>query len=140
MTRAPHNTPCSEICSNRTSMPSENYDADQVLGLFSAGAYQDVYETAVPFAEAGNPDAQCMLALLYQLGMGVPHDGAKAVLWYERAASQSHPVALNNLGTIYLQGIAGVPHDRGTALKYYKRAHACGFKTMDLTEIEGSGP
>jgi uncharacterized protein len=121
-------------------MSSGHYDADQVLRLFSAGAYQDVYEIAVPFAEAGNPDAQCMLALLYQLGMGVPQDGAKAVRWYERAASQSHPVALNNLGTIYFQGMAGVPPDREMGLKYYKQAHACGFKAMDLAEIENPGP
>lgn len=120
-------------------MPSKDYDADQALTLFSAGAYQDVYDTAVTFAEAGNPDAQCMLALLYQLGMGVPQDGAKAVLWYERAASQNHPVALNNLGTIYLKGMVGVPPDRETGLKYYRQAHACGFKVMDLADIDGPG-
>jgi TPR repeat protein len=117
-------------------MTSGHYDAEEVLRLFSAGAYQDVYQRAIPFAEAGVPDAQCMLALLYQLGMAVPQDGAKAVFWYERAASQGHPVALNNLGTIYFHGIPGIAPDPDIGLEYYKRAHASGFTGMDLTDIK----
>lgn len=114
------------------------YDSAQMLSLFSAGEYERVYEIIVPFADTGVPDAQCMLGLLYQLGLGVPQDGPKAVSWYLRAAAQGHPLAMNNLGTIYLQGMPGIVPDRETALEYYKQAHSSGFNAMDITEIEDS--
>ncbi len=113
-------------------MPCETYNSDHVLSLFPAGEYKAVYEVSVPAAHSGVSDAQCMLALLYQMGLYIPQDGSKAVFWYQEAASQGHPLALNNLGTIYLQGIPGIATDRERALSYYTEAHASGFDAMHL--------
>ena len=44
-------------------------------------------------AEAGNADAQAMLASAYTLGEGVPKDMAKAKQLFEKAAAQGHEKA-----------------------------------------------
>ncbi len=116
-------------------MTPPRYESAEVLSRFSAGEYNQVYEIAMHFAHAGVADAQCMLGVLYQLGLGVSQDGPKAVLWYQKAARQGHALALNNLGTIYLHGMPGVSADRKTALEFYMQAHAAGFDAMDLAEL-----
>lgn len=48
-------------------------------------------------AQAGDPDAQYNLAYIYENGLGVPKDEAKALELYQQAANQGHPAAQNNL-------------------------------------------
>ena len=45
--------------------------------------------------------------------------------WYEKAAAQNHPLALNSLGYLYDLGL-GVPQDRRRGLDYYMRAANLG--------------
>lgn len=49
-------------------------------------------------AQAGDPDAQYNLAYLYENGLGVPKDEAKALELYQQAAAQGHSAAQDNLG------------------------------------------
>lgn len=84
---------------------------------FAAGlrAYQSKdYATAVkewrPLAEAGSPDAQFNLALMYLDGTGVVQNQQEAVLWFRRAADQGHARAQKNLGALYATG-NGVKRD-----------------------------
>ncbi len=51
-------------------------------------------------AQAGDSDAQYHLAYLYENGLGVPKDEAKALELYQQAADQDHPTAQNNLDTL----------------------------------------
>jgi TPR repeat protein len=51
-------------------------------------------------SEAGDPDAQYNLAYLYENGLGVTKDEAKALALYQQAADQGHPAAKNNLETL----------------------------------------
>jgi predicted aspartyl protease len=44
-------------------------------------------------ADAGNPDAQFVLATIYQTGRGVAQDRAQAMAWLEKAAAQGQPQA-----------------------------------------------
>ena len=48
-------------------------------------------------ANEGDPDAQYELAYLYENGLGVPKDEAKALELYQQAADQGHPAAQNNI-------------------------------------------
>jgi len=51
-------------------------------------------------AHAGDSDAQYHLAYLYENGLGVTKDEAKALELYQEAADQGHPTAQNNLDTL----------------------------------------
>lgn len=48
-------------------------------------------------AEAGHPDAQYNLAYIYENGLGVPKDEAKALELYQQAADQGHSSAKSSL-------------------------------------------
>ena len=48
-------------------------------------------------ANQGLTDAQCNLATCYELGWGVPRDADQACYWYEKAAAQNDPEAINAL-------------------------------------------
>ncbi|MGZ4993812.1 MAG: tetratricopeptide repeat protein [Methylobacter sp.] len=48
-------------------------------------------------AKAGDPDAQYNLAYIYENGIGVPKDEAKALELYQQAADQGHSAAQSNL-------------------------------------------
>jgi TPR repeat protein len=48
-------------------------------------------------AQEGDPDAQYELAYLYENGLGVPKNEAKALELYQQAADQGHPAAQDNL-------------------------------------------
>src|SRR5690348_1464947 len=121
-------------------MMYEEYDAEEMIDAFSQGRYESVLEHALPVAEAGNADAQCMIGLLYQLGTGVPQDGSEAVRWYRKAAAQDHPIAWCNLGTIYDSGLLGAP-DENEARKCYLQAYQLGgpinakYLPTDLTNL-----
>ena len=54
-------------------------------------------------AASGDAAAQCGLGLLYDNGIGVPQDYAKAVYWYRKAAEQGFALAQYNLGRLYPQ-------------------------------------
>jgi TPR repeat protein len=45
----------------------------------------------------GDPDAQYNLAYLYENGLGVPKDEARALELYQQAADQGHSAAQSNL-------------------------------------------
>ncbi len=67
-------------------------------------------------AESGRLDAQLTLGYVYLYGEnGVEKDFSKAFHYYEMAAAQNDPVALNNLGSLYFNGI-------GTEVNYRKAA------------------
>jgi len=51
-------------------------------------------------AKAGDADAQYHLAYLYENGLGVPKDEAKALELYQQAVDQDHSSAKNNLDTL----------------------------------------
>jgi len=48
-------------------------------------------------AQAGDPDAQYNLAYIYENGLGVPRDEAKALELYQQAADHGHSAAQSNL-------------------------------------------
>jgi TPR repeat protein len=51
-------------------------------------------------AQEGDPDAQYELAYLYENGLGVPKNEAKALELYQQAADQGHPAAQDNINAM----------------------------------------
>lgn len=112
--------------------------ASAVAGPLEDGmdAYQEKdYLKAVqvwrPLAQAGDPDAQFRLGVMYAEGKGVAPDDAEAALWFERAAAQGNPSAQYNLGASYVDG-AGVSKDMETAAKWFRRAADQGIVLAQL--------
>ncbi|MEZ5362483.1 MAG: hypothetical protein R2748_09170 [Bryobacterales bacterium] len=63
-------------------------------------------------AQAGNADAQCRLAALYERGAGLPRNLEEAMRWRLRAASQGDGLAMAALAAHYAEG-KGVERDAG---------------------------
>lgn len=94
---------------------------------FEAGQYDRALPLLLPVAQAGYPEAQCMIGCIYQLGLGsAAPDSQEALLWYSRAAALGYGVASNNLAGMYLSG-AGVPVDGDRARQLYEQARSQGF-------------
>ncbi len=99
-------------------------------------------------ADAGMPDAQFELAKLYEQGIGVAADPAKALELYNASAAQDFPDALNDLGFLHYNGGLGLTADPATALDFFRRAAdqrhpeaLFNYATLiDAGQIAGKGP
>jgi Sel1 repeat len=58
-------------------------------------------------SERGDPNAQYLLGLAYDVGDGVPQSYVEASTWYRKAADQGHAAAQFNLGLLYANGRGG---------------------------------
>ena len=80
------------------------------------------YETAAKvfrsLAEQNDPRGQYALAIMYDMGEGVPQNSEKALKYYRLAAEQGYADAQNNLGVMYDQG-EGVSVNYNEAMKWY---------------------
>jgi TPR repeat protein len=56
-------------------------------------------EALLQRANAGEPEAQFLLATAYDWGDGAPRNGAEALRWYESAANSGHSEAQNSMGS-----------------------------------------
>ena len=72
-------------------------------------------------AEAGDPNAQMVLAQRYDNGNGVEQSNAEAFKWWLKAAEQGAATAQHNVGVAYLTGV-GVARDKDQALKWLSKA------------------
>lgn len=94
---------------------------------FEAGEFDRALPLLLSVAQAGHPEAQCMIGNSYQLGLGrVSPDSQAAIAWCIRASALGYGVASNNLAGMYLSG-EGVPVDRNRARQLYEQARSQGF-------------
>ncbi len=106
-----------------------NYaDARAALEL---GDYQTAYAEFLKLAQAGDPNAQTALGLLYDEGRGVPKDPHAAVTWYQKAAESGNPQAQLNLGLHY-ERAEGVEQDYGVAVRWYRKAAEQGYAPAEV--------
>jgi hypothetical protein len=76
-------------------------------------------------AEAGNTDAQLMLAFRYLHGEGVPKDTGKMMFWLTKAAEAGNAEAQRHLGFSYKAG-TGIPQDFKKAVHWFPKAAEAG--------------
>lgn len=93
----------------------------QAQAAYDAGDYVRAFMLIRPLAERGDAKSQSRLAYLYNKGIGVTQNKAKAFAWYGKAAQQGDPVAQLNLGLMYARG-EGTNADRKSALRWLKKA------------------
>jgi hypothetical protein len=72
-------------------------------------------------ADAGDPDAELQLGILYAKGEGVTQDYATAATWFRAAAEQGLARAQYDLGVLYDRG-RGVTADPNQATNWYRKA------------------
>ncbi|OQW33498.1 MAG: hypothetical protein A4E19_03650 [Nitrospira sp. SG-bin1] len=72
-------------------------------------------------AQAGDPNAQNELGILYSEGRGLPENYSEAKDWFKKAAHQGHAGAQVNLGTLYSLG-RGAPYSDHMALFWFQKA------------------
>jgi len=94
----------------RLDPESDRYDPESAAELLRRSAAQ------------GDPEAQFQLARLYEKGIGVPGDLARALSLYQAAADQDFPDAVNEMGFFYFNGALGLPIDQAKALELFRRA------------------
>lgn len=106
--------------------PNETQVFRDGLAAFEAGDPQAAYDVWAPAAVAGEPLAQYGLGKLYETGgPGFEPDLEQSVTWYERAAGQGVPAALNNLARFYAEG-RGVERDTDQAVLLWSQAARLG--------------
>lgn len=81
----------------------------------------------LPLADLGSAEAQAELGQIYESGLGIARDYAKAVEWYRMAADQGSEEAQYALGDMYYHG-RGVKEDYIEAMKWFRLAAAQGAK------------
>lgn len=99
-------------------------------------------------AAAESAEAEYELAKLYEKGIGVPENLARALQLYQASAAKDYPDAVNDLGFFYYSGALGLPIDQPQALKLFR--HAADLKQpealvnvasfIDKGMIDGLGP
>jgi TPR repeat protein len=95
---------------------------------------QDQSEAAKLFrqaAERGHPGAQYYLAMIYELGLGVPKDVAAAMDLYRQSATNGFTKAAAVLGHYYSDGVQVRP-DYAEAFVWYSVAAAGGDRLAEV--------
>jgi len=98
--------------------------------------YADALAILEPLCAIKDPTAQSMLGTLYQLGLGVPVNGAKAISLLTAAAEKGNGVAAHNLGSIYVTGLPGVERDTERSRFYYRLARDLGAQFTQASFYE----
>ncbi|MEZ5870850.1 MAG: caspase family protein [Nitratireductor sp.] len=73
-------------------------------------------------ADAGDPEAMFELGKLYEQGIGVTQDTARALELFRNSAGLDFADAINDLGFLHFQGGLGIVRDEKLALEYFERA------------------
>jgi uncharacterized protein len=97
------------------------YDFERALVLLEAKQYRELVQYVLPYATAGDADAQVQMGFLCSFGFGVVSDVEEAERWLLKAAEQDHPLAWNNLGTLLHDS------DKERSRECYRRAVELGF-------------
>lgn len=87
--------------------------------------YKGAVKLLQPLVEEGNADAQTVLAMLYENGLGVEQDLAKAVELYGKAAEQGQAGAQLNLADMLVIG-RGADQNLDKAIGWYRKAAEAG--------------
>ena len=125
---------------------SENaaFEMDFASGMaaFEAKHFSRAMQLLSPIAEGGDPQAQHMVAIMYQNGLGVAQSDMAAYKWMRQAAEQDYGLAQHGLGFMYLEGecIAKNPEK---AVEWFSKAAEQGLQgsmtTLAMMYEQGNG-
>jgi len=94
-------------CGTAIAQPGGDGDRNLIEAetLIEAGRYGAAVDLLAPQADAGDDQAQALLAHLYSQGLGVPQNFVLAAELNSAAAAHGNPRAQNALGKAYIQGL-----------------------------------
>lgn len=98
----------------------------QGIEAYNSGDYVTALELFEVLASEGDDQAQLLIGLMYDNGLGTTMDPGMAFLWYRRAAVQGNARAQFNVAEM-LAGGQGVERDRIKAAEWYHRAAENGY-------------
>lgn len=105
---------------------SKIFGSDDDVTQKEEGAKESYLERSIRLAGEGSLEDQMNLAYMYLYGTnGVEQDFAASLKYYTMAAEQNDPIALNNLGSLYFNGI-GTQKNIKKALEMFKKASILG--------------
>ena len=108
------------------SFGSDDEETEQETAPEDEGTKLSLEERLTRSADAGSLKSQKALAYAYLYGKnGITLNYEKAFKYYSMAAEQNDPIALNNLGSLYFNGI-GVPQNYQKAINLFEKAAAVG--------------
>lgn len=90
--------------------------------------YGEALAILKPLGESGHPDAQYLLARMYEKGRGVPKDHAEMLQWYRRSADAGHAKAQYKMAVGYAQGYAGLEKNDAEAGKWLLKSAEQGYR------------
>ena len=107
----------SGVWTNRVS--SATLTPDGKTDSSTKSAMNDYVKSLRASAEAGSPEMQYRLGLIYYSGKFVKKDDAEALMWYLRASMQGNAPAQRELGGMYQLG-QSAPKDFVEAYKWFE--------------------
>ena len=112
------------------------------IAAFEAKNFKQSIQFLAPLAEAGDAESQHRCAIMYQNGLGLVANEAKAAEYMRAAAEQGHAVAQHGLGFMYMEGEC-VEKDAQEAIKWFTKAGDQGLvgslTTLAMMHQEGVG-
>ncbi len=111
-------------------LPTSSFGAGDKATHKPAQEPSELFWAAIEEARWGEPEAQYMVANMYEKGEGVEKDPKEAAMWYEKAADQGHPYSMYKLADMYEKG-EGVAKDDAKAAEWFKKAAESGAAKAD---------
>lgn len=105
--------------------------------LYDRANYKTALSIWMPMAENGDPKAQNFVGEIYEKGLGVAPDYARAAQWYQKAAEQDYNAAQVNLGQLYERGL-GVEYSKEQALAWYRKSANIKGKMLKFVSFDYS--
>jgi uncharacterized protein len=112
---------------------------DELLHLLRTAPAR-VHETLLAQALAGDAASQLAVGQTYLEGIGCPRDAAEARYWFQHAAHQGEPMAMNMLGRIYENGW-GVATNYELAAVWYRESadHGSDWGMYNYAHVLANG-
>lgn len=98
----------------------------QGIEAYNKKDYATAFKEFRPLAQAGDAQAQMLMGLMYDNGLGTARNATEAFHWYKQAADQGVARAQFNVGQLYEAG-DGVARDDAEALRWFAKAADNGF-------------
>lgn len=102
-------------------------DLEKGLAAFYSQDYTTALSLLKPLADEGNAEAQCVIANMHHLGLGVERNILEAIKWYMKSSKLGYAIASNNLAGIYLSGDEGIRANPTEANKWFQKSREQGF-------------
>lgn len=90
------------------------------------GQYDEALKWFQKAAAENHPYGLYRVGYMYEKGLGVDKDPAKAVEYYEKAGKMNFDIAISQLAQLYERGDGGVPQNFEKARQLYQRAIELG--------------